>query len=302
MKLIFAGTPENAALGLELAAKHHEVVLVITREDAELGRKRILTPSAVAQKAEQLGLPVLKANRIKAEQIDAIKSAGADLALVIAYGSLIPQPALDELRWWNIHFSLLPLWRGASPLQQSIRTGGLGAGVTLFELDSGMDTGAIVAQLPIELGENETTGEALTRFTKAGIELFQTASATDIPPEPQKGVPSMAPKITRADARLDLEQSAIEVHRAVMAFNPEPMAWVEHKGNPIRIISTKSLSEKNSAEADRSVGRVTRVEDRVTLECGNGSLLELAMVQPAGKQPMSAADWLRGLDGEVQLA
>jgi methionyl-tRNA formyltransferase len=112
----------------------------------------------------------------------------------------------------------------------------------------------------------------------------------------------MAPKITRADARLDLEQSAIDVHRAVMAFNPEPMAWVEHQGNPIRIISTKPLGEENSVEADRLVGRVTRFPDRVTLECGSGSQLELIKVQPAGKQPMSAADWLRGLDGEVQLA
>ncbi len=302
MKLIFAGTPENAALGLELVAKHHEVVLVITREDAEVGRKRILTPSAVAQKAQQLGLPVLKANRIKAEQMNAIKSTGADLALVIAYGSLIPQSALDELRWWNIHFSLLPLWRGASPLQQSIRAGGIGAGVTLFELDSGMDTGAIVAQLPIEIGENETTGDALTRFTKAGIELFQNASATDLRPEPQRGVPSIAPKITRADARLDLESNAIEVHRAVMAFNPEPMAWAEHRGNPIRIISSRSLGKEISAEADRRVGRVTSLQGCVILECGSGSQLELITVQPAGKQPMSATDWFRGLDGEVQLA
>ncbi len=120
MRIIFAGTPENAAHGLELIAKHHEVVLVITREDAELGRKRVLTPSPVAQKAQELGLRVLKANRVTEAELKEIQAAEADLAVVIAYGSLIPQTALDQLKWWNIHFSLLPLWRGASPLQQSI--------------------------------------------------------------------------------------------------------------------------------------------------------------------------------------
>ena len=129
MKLIFAGTPDNAALGLELISASHEVVLVITREDAEVGRKRILTPSPVAAKAAELGLPIHKSNRIREQDIAAIKASGADLALVIAYGSLIPEEGLKVLPWWNIHFSLLPLWRGASPLQQSILSGGTGAGV-----------------------------------------------------------------------------------------------------------------------------------------------------------------------------
>jgi len=133
MKIVFAGTPENAALALELVSKTHEVVLVITRPDAEVGRKRILTPSPVATKAMELGLPVLKANRVNEEELARIKDAKAKLALVVAFGSLIPQSALNALPWWNIHFSLLPKWRGASPLQQSIRSGGVGAGVTLFE-------------------------------------------------------------------------------------------------------------------------------------------------------------------------
>ncbi len=302
MRIIFAGTPENAAQGLELVARHHEVVLVITREDAEVGRKKILTPSPVAQKAQELGLRLLKTNRVTKDALAEIEAADAELALVIAYGSLIPQAALDLLKWWNIHFSLLPLWRGASPLQQSIRSGGIGAGVTLFELDAGMDTGPIISQLPIELGENETTGNALRRFTEAGIALFNTSLFSKNDAMPQSGEATYAPKLTRSIARLDLGQNALDVHRAVMAFNPEPMAWCEFAGNPIRIIESRSLGATAWVRADMQVGRVSRSGERVLLECGGGSQLELTTVQPAGKQPMSAADWFRGLSGEVRLA
>lgn len=302
MKIIFAGTPENAAYGLDLVAKYHEVVLVITREDAELGRKRILTPSPVAQKASELGLNVLKANRITEAQLVEIEKAGAELALVIAYGSLIPQPALNLLSWWNIHFSLLPMWRGASPLQHSIRFGGLGAGVTLFELDAGMDTGPIVLKQPIAPGENETTGAALKRFTEVGVELFCSALKEKVELIPQSGEVSLAPKLTRQSARLDLAQNALDVHRAVMAFNPEPMAWCELAGNPIRILDSQSLGQTGWVTSDHQVGRVTRSGERVLLECGGGSQLELKTVQPAGKQVMSAMAWFRGLNGEVRLA
>lgn len=302
MKIIFAGTPENAALGLELVSKHHEVVLVITRPDAEIGRKRVLTPSPVAQRAQELGLPVLKVNRIGEMEKAAISAAKADVALVIAFGSLIPQSALDLLPWWNIHFSLLPLWRGASPLQQSIRSGGVGAGVTLFELDAGMDTGLVISQLAIQPGDNETTGQALSRFTEAGIQLFNGAVATTPKATAQQGEPTYAPKLDRAAARLDLSLNALEVHRAVMAFNPEPMAWCELDGNPIRILESKSLGSTSWVEQDIQIGRVSKSGDRILLECGEGSQLELTQIQPAGKQPMQASDWFRGFAKEVRFA
>lgn len=302
MKIIFAGTPENAAQGLELVSKHHEVVLVITRADAEVGRKRVLTPSPVAARARELGLPILKANRIGEVERAAISAAKADLGLVIAFGSLIPQSALDLLPWWNIHFSLLPLWRGASPLQQSIRSGGVGAGITLFELDAGMDTGPVISQLAIQLGDNETTADALARFTEAGIELFNEAVATMPKAQAQLGEPTYAPKLDRAAARLDLSLNALEVHRAVMAFNPEPMAWCELDGNPIRILETRTLGSTSWVETVAEVGRVSKSGDRILLECGEGSQLELTQIQPAGKQPMQASDWFRGLGKEVRLA
>jgi methionyl-tRNA formyltransferase len=300
MKIIFAGTPENAALGLELVSVSHEVVLVVTREDAEVGRKRILTPSPVAAKAVELGLPVLKANRIREQELEVIKAAGADLALVIAYGSLIPEAGLEVLSWWNIHFSLLPLWRGASPLQQSILSGGIGAGVTLFELDPGMDTGPIIGQQEIALGESETTGDALPRFTRVGVNMFTQFAGKEATALPQIGQATLAPKITRAMAKLDLNKSAQQIHQAVMAFNPEPMAWCELDGNPIRILETKAVGTAVGAVA--SVGRVAKVGEKVLLECAAGSQLELIKVHPSGKQVMPASDWFRGLGKGVQLA
>jgi methionyl-tRNA formyltransferase len=255
MKIIFAGTPENSAVALELVSKSHEVVLVITRPDAEIGRKRILTPSPVATKAMELGLPVLKANRINEEELAKISDAEAELALVVAFGSLIPQAALSALPWWNIHFSVLPKWRGASPLQQSILSGGIGAGVTLFELDAGMDTGPIIAFQEISPGENETTAAALERFTVAGVNLFQQHAGEATVPTAQTGDATFAPKLNRSTARLNLSDNALSIHRAVMAFNPEPMAWCELDGNPIRILETRSLGASNWAESP-SKGRV----------------------------------------------
>ena len=301
MKIVFAGTPENSALALELVSKTHEVVLVITRPDAEVGRKRVLTPSPVARMAKELGLAVMKTNRIREEELAKIKAAGVELALVVAFGSLIPQAALDALPWWNIHFSLLPKWRGASPLQQSILSGGIGAGVTLFELDAGMDTGPIISSQVISLGENETTAEALERFTIAGVNLFQQQDGQKKVATPQTGEATFAPKLNRTSARLDLSENALSVHRAVMAFNPEPIAWCELDGNPIRILETRSLGSSTWTE-NPSKGRVSKSSEKILLECLDGSRLELVTVQPAGKQAMAAADWFRGLSEVVHLA
>jgi methionyl-tRNA formyltransferase len=214
---------------------------------------------------------------------------------------LLPQAALDALPWWNIHFSLLPKWRGASPLQQSILSGGIGAGVTLFELDAGMDTGPIISSQEVSLGENETTAEALERFTIAGVNLFQQHAGKQTAPTPQFGEATFAPKLNRSTARLNLSDIALSIHRAVMAFNPEPMAWCELDGNPIRILETRSLGSSNWAESP-SKGRVSKSSEKILLECSDGSRLELVTVQPAGKQAMAAADWFRGLGVEVHLA
>jgi methionyl-tRNA formyltransferase len=186
-------------------------------------------------------------------------------------------------------------------LQQSILSGGIGAGVTLFELDAGMDTGPIIASQEIAPGENETTAAALERFTIAGVNLFQQHAGKPTLPSPQTGDATLAPKLNRSTARLNLSDNALSVHRAVMAFNPEPMAWCELDGNPIRVLETRSLGSSSWTESP-SKGRISKSAERILLECSDGSRLELVTAQPAGKQAMAAADWFRGFGDEVYLA
>lgn len=300
MRLIFAGTPANAARALEALMPHHEIALVITRPDAPIGRRQIMTPSAVAQVAQSAGIPVLKTKRIGESEVKEIASVQAELAVVIAFGALIPEAALQLHPWWNIHFSLLPLWRGATPMQHSILHS-KGAGVSLFQIDNGMDTGDIISQKPIELGQNETTGAALERFTDIGVEMLLDSLQQNIDPKPQVGEPTLAPKLSRANARLDLSKTANELHRAVLAFNPEPMAWLELDGQPFRVLESRTLGSTDWTKGDHVPGRVTLSADKVLLESAGGTQLELVMVQPASRQAMRAGDWFRGQQSEVKL-
>lgn len=304
MKLIFAGTPANAAQALRMLAKRHEIALVITRQDAVSGRKQELKPSAVAEVATELDLPLLKRNRLTADEIREIRSSGAELAIVVAYGALVPQVLLDEVPWWNLHFSLLPQWRGATPLQHSMLSGGSGSGVTLFELEAGLDTGPIIASERIEIDFTRTCGELLADFTTQGVEMTLEALSTHPSPKAQSGESSYAPKITRLQAKLDLSQVASRLHFKVMALNPEPMAWLELEGSPIRILRTASLGDTNWGSLDQvqsKPGAVTTGAGKVWLHCAEGTKLELLEVQPAGKKPMLAADWFRGLNREAHL-
>lgn len=304
MKLIFAGTPANAAQALRLLSQRHEITLVITRKDAVSGRKQELKPSAVSEAANELGLPVLKRNRLTADDLSEIRQSGAELAVVVAYGALVPPALLEEIPWWNLHFSLLPKWRGATPLQHSMLSGGEGSGVTLFELEAGLDTGPIIASESIDIDYSKTCGDLLTDFTSRGIEITESALASRPLAAPQSGKASYAPKISRQEARLDLSEVASKLHHKVMALNPEPMAWLELDGSPLRILRTASVGDTNWDSLDEvhfTPGAVSSGAGKVWLHCARGTRLELLEVQPAGKKPMRAADWFRGLNREVRL-
>ncbi len=304
MKLIFAGTPDIAAQALTALAQKHEIVLAITREDAPIGRKRVITPSPVAAAAAELGIRVLKRNRITASDLEAIESSGAERAIVIAYGALIPRAALDLMPWWNLHFSLLPKWRGAAPLQYSIMHLGDGAGISLFELEEGLDTGPIIASVPMEIDQSQTYGEQLARFTSVGTELIDQTLRESPLAVPQQGEPTYAPKIDRGFAKLDFSLPAQLVAAKVMALNPEPVAYGLLDDEPFRILRATSLGSTNWAELDKLEpvpGRVSFASGRVLLECGSGTRIEIQQVQPAGKKAMAAGDWYRGLNKEVIL-
>ncbi|MEY4990327.1 MAG: hypothetical protein RIS08_553 [Actinomycetota bacterium] len=304
MKLIFAGTPDIAAVAMRELAREHEIVLAITREDAPVGRKRVLTPSPVAIAAAELGIEVLKRNRITEFDLPELKRSNAELAIVIAYGALIPKFALQLLPWWNLHFSLLPKWRGAAPLQFSILNLGDGAGISLFELEEGLDTGPIVASRPMVIDASKTYGEHLESFTAAGVKLIGEALKSAPVASAQVGEPTFAPKIDRAFAKLNFNQTAQVVSAKVMALNPEPVAYGMLDGQPFRILRAVSLGNTNWVELDQLAplpGRVTQSGGRVLAECGDGTRIELLEVQPAGKKAMAAGDWYRGLNKEVVL-
>ena len=299
MKIVFAGTPQISALALEIISEAHEVVLAITRPDALVGRNRTLTPSPVALKAGELGIPVVKANKFDEEVISEISGSGAQNAVVIAFGAMIPAQALGLLDWWNIHFSLLPMWRGASPLQHSMMTNGP-SGVTIFRLDQGMDTGPVLAQQNIKFLPSETCGEALVRFTGIASNLVCDL-LTNIPEAtPQAGTTSYAGKIVRADARIDWSQPATRIDALVRAMNPEPMAWTEINGKDVKIIRTH-LTETDYGTT-KIPGAVFKDENgAVLVQCGDGKQIALIELQPSGKGRMPSSDWLNGQNKEIHF-
>ena len=301
MRLIFAGTPEVASRALELIADKHEVTLVLTRPDAPIGRKRITTPSPVASKAEQLGLNVHKTNKIDEEALNAIRQSNADKAVIVAYGAMIPQAALSALPWCNLHFSVLPEWRGATPLQHSMMHD-TGIGISVFEIDSGLDTGPLISQQPLSFLENETAGEALIRFTEEGSNLLIRSLEENPQPMIQEGSSSLAPKITRLDAKINFEENAADLIRFIRAANPEPMAWAIQNGEPIRIIFASATTSSLDSGKLRGVGEIYKSDDNeIMVQCGDKSSLRLELVQPAGKRETVATDWWNGLKGTAKF-
>ena len=309
MKIVFAGTPDNAAQTLRaLANSAFEVVAVLTRTDAPVGRKRTLTPSAVADVADELGIPVIKANRVDEEVRNLIKATGADLGIIVAYGALLDQAALNLLDkgWINLHYSLLPKWRGAAPVQRAIMAGDRETGVTLFQLDKGMDTGPIHLQIPTVIEPDESTDTLLPRLTELGISglaelLPRVASGLTSPMAQDLELLATLPtadKLTREDARIDWHRNAVELENHIRGLNPEPMAWTTLEDETFRIIEARALGStdwQSLAGEDSLVGVVHIEKNRVLVSCGEGTLLELKTVQPAGKKSMPSSDWARGM-------
>jgi len=326
LKIIFAGTPANAAATLQALLQSesglNQVVAVLTRPDAPQGRKRVMTHSAVAGVAEAAGIPVIKTKRVDQEAITAIKTFGADLGVIVAYGALLNAEALNATAkgWINVHYSLLPLWRGAAPVQNALLNGDKTTGVTVFQLDEGMDTGPVWLKVDAEVQPDENAGDLLRRLTSLGISalsqvLPEIAAGLRAPTAQVIGEEPLAAKPTRAAAKIDFNKSAIEIERQVRAFNPEPMAhallrganqtrpMAESAGEPFRFLSARALGATDWASLgnaiEHTIGLVSIQKNRVLVHCGQGTLLELKEVQPAGKKPMAATDWARGLQNEV---
>jgi len=301
MKIIFAGTPINAASTLEaLISSGVDVVGVLTRQDAKVGRSRTLTETPVAAVAAAHDLDTFKSNSISPEVEAWIDGKSADLGVIVAYGSILKKPVLDSPTkgWINLHYSLLPAFPGAAPVQHAILEGESMTGVTIFRLDEGMDTGPIIASSQLEIRDSVTSGDLLTELTLVGSELLTETLFTleekfsNQILQPKPSTIKQAGKITRSQARIDFSKPAQSIHNLVRAMNPEPIAWFELDNAPVRVLRTR-LTES----LELQIGQLSVNTGKLIVGCGAGAL-ELIRVQPSGKNEMSGVDWFNGLRRE----
>ncbi|WP_167131650.1 methionyl-tRNA formyltransferase [Paramicrobacterium chengjingii] len=296
MRIVFAGTPAAAVPSLQaLALSHHSLCAVITREDAPQGRKRTLTPSPVALRATELGLPVIKANRLNAEVAAHIASLDVDLGVIVAYGGLVREPLLSTPRagWINLHFSALPLWRGAAPVQRALINGDTTIDTTVFQLTRGLDAGDIWSASTTPISDDETAGELLARLALSGAEDLIAAVAGieshALEPRPQTGSSRYAEKLTLADGHLDLREPAESVFNRFRGVTPEPGAYVTVNGERFKILA----AARGDDAPPLSPGTFALVNREVLVGTGTSPIV-LTRVQPPGKAAMNAEDWWRG--------
>lgn len=296
LRIVFAGSPAAAVPSLRaLIGSDHEVVAVVTREDAPLGRKRILTPTPVADVAQAAGIRVLKANRIT-PLTDEIAALGADLGVIVAYGGLIREPLLStpRLGWINLHFSLLPRWRGAAPVQRALIAGDRMTGAAVFQLVPELDAGPVYATVSQSIGAHETAGHLLERLSVSGAKLLVNvvndlrdgmASAAE-----QVGEPTLAPKLELADGLLDWASPAAELDARLRGTTPEPGAFaLLADGERLKVLDATIAR----GDAGLPPGEFELRAGRLLVGTATEPL-HLVTVHPAGKRAMPAADWWRG--------
>lgn len=300
MRLVFAGTPEVALPTLDaIAASRHEIVAVVTRPDAPAGRGRRLVRSPVGAWADERGIEVLTPARPREEPFLArLRAIAPDCIPVVAYGALVPPAALEIPKhgWINLHFSLLPAWRGAAPVQHAVLHGDEITGASVFQLEEGLDTGPVYGTLVEKIGPRDTAGDLLARLAHAGAGLVVTVldaiedGTARAVPQPADGV-SLAPKITVADAEIRWHEPAFAVDRRIRACTPAPGAWTTFRGERVKLGPLIQASATDSGSL--APGEIL-VEKRRVLVGTATSPVVLGEVRAAGKRAMSAVDWARG--------
>jgi methionyl-tRNA formyltransferase len=295
LRLVFMGTPDFAVPTLvEIAGGGHEVVAVYTRTPRPAGRGLAPRPSPIAREAERFGLPIFTPKTLKQnDATEAMRAHGADAAVVVAYGLILPKSILDTfpLGCFNLHASLLPRWRGAAPIHRAVMAGDKETGVMVMKMDEGLDTGAIAMAERVPIGADATTGELHDELARLGADLMLRALAAleksqlQFTPQAAVGVTS-ANKIDKNETRVDWTRPWNEVHNHCRGLSPFPGAWCELTGaGRVKILRT------TKGEGNGPPGRV--LDDKLTIACGTGAV-RLVQLQRAGKQPMAADDFLRG--------
>jgi methionyl-tRNA formyltransferase len=300
MKLVYMGTPQFALQPLRaLAAAGHEIVGVVTRIDKPSGRGRILASPPVKQVAAEMMLPVFQPRRVREpEFIATLKSLNVEAIVVAAYGQILPKEILTLPKFGciNIHASLLPLYRGAAPINWAIMHGDAETGITVMQMDEGMDTGAMLLQESIPIGSKDTAGSMLEKLSSLGARLITEslpliASGSIVPRMQDNSKATLAPLLKKEDGFIDWTLSATEIHNRIRGVSPWPGAYTYLDGEMIKILESEVIIGKGEP------GVLFEV-DKGALAVGTGSeLLHIVTLQPAGKKPMKAADYLRGHHG-----
>lgn len=295
MRIVYCGTPDDAVAPLHaLRDAGHDVALVVTQPDRRRGRGGGTDPSPVKQAAERLGLEIRTPGRAR-ELVDEIAALGADLGVVVAFGQLLPRPLLDATRlgFVNLHFSLLPRWRGAAPVERAVLAGDDETGVCVMQLDDGLDTGPVYDCSRTAIGADETAGELRTRLVALGTPLLVDVvdAIESLTPRAQTGDATAADKLTVEEFRLDPTRPAAELARFVLAGNPRPGAWARVDGRRLKVLRAHAVD----AAGDDAVGTID-ADGRLATSSG---LLALDEVQPEGKPAMSGAAWRAGVRADA---
>lgn len=305
MRVVFAGTPTPAATALQaLLDSHHDVVAVLTRPDAPRGRGRRLYPSPVAELAEAHNIPIIKTSTLRDDSvIDSLAKYEPDCIPVVAYGALVPSNVLKLPRWgWvNLHFSLLPRWRGAAPVQRAIEAGDRETGVTVFRIEEGLDTGDIFASVPADIANDDTAGSLMERLTDQGaqvlvdtLDAIENGTATPTP-QSDDGA-TYAKKISTEDTRIDWNKPASTVDQAIRAVTPDPGAWTLLEDDRIRVGAVRPITDPR-APIEKSLslapGEIAWKKNRVWVGTADYPV-QLGSVQAPGKKMMEAGAWVRG--------
>jgi methionyl-tRNA formyltransferase len=298
VRFIYLGTPDASVPPLRaLVAAGHDVAMVVTQPDRRRSRGAGIDPSPVRRVADELGLPVRTPNRAR-EVVDEVRDSGAELGVVVAFGQLLPVPLLEALPlgFVNLHFSLLPRWRGAAPVERAILAGDATTGVCLMQLEAGLDTGPVYAVEEVAIEPNDTAAALRDRLVEVGTRLLvdQLPMIAETDPTPQVGEPTYAEKLTVEEYRLDPARPAPELDRIVRAGNPRPGAWMSVAGKRVKVWQARPVA---TPEDPCEPGSITAHGVLCTADGG----LALEEVQPEGKRVMAATAWRAGLRVDAQI-
>lgn len=303
LRLLFAGSPEVAVPSLDaLIDGPHDVVGVLTRTDSPQGRRRVMTPTPVAARATDADLSVIRANKLDGAAASAIDDLNVDLGVVVAYGGLVPPSvlALPRFGWINLHFSLLPAWRGAAPVQRAIMAGDTISGASVFQLVEQLDAGDVFATMTEPIGAQQNAGSLLDQLSVSGAELLAKVvdsiadgSAVAVP---QSGEVTLAPKLTLNDGHIDWSAPAQSVHDRIRGVTPEPGASTAIDGSRLKVLEAAIARDTPALRP----GHFMYAGKKVLVGTGSEPL-ELIRVHPEGRKAMDAAAWWRGLNSESEV-